>query len=380
MRQPTGCASSIFIAIGLAAFLRLDGCTTWAAVVFVVALLKLLLAPNTVSSRKPPPCARTEGVVTVLPEDASYQDPLRWTFLPSNGVHRANTSQPHKQENDLCHMKVLATHRPTHEPWREETADYPYGWHLCGRKRLWEIRFQMRLKQVPTSKLFLGIEIPDCEDGSTAAKHLKSVLIKAVQGVIGDFYQSDGEDPRKAPPGVEVEPSTFVMPLWAFDQFVVSEVGEEPDLCGDLADVGMRRSDGLKAYVNELEKVVENFSTDKVYTFCIWGVSQFLDCIRWEARGIIPGMTFGFSRFGLKAPLTIAIYEMPGEHPDPRHLRSRKRYYLNVAMWSALHPPEGDRLKELIGLPESQVEETESKQSNALAMWNLSCCYGGRFL
>ncbi|CAE7656943.1 unnamed protein product [Symbiodinium sp. CCMP2592] len=159
------------------------------------------------------------------------------------------------------------------------------------------------------------------------------------------------------------------MPLWAFDQFVVSEVGEEPDLCGDLANVGMRRSEGLKAYVNELEKVVENFSTDKVYTFCIWGVSQFLDCIRWEARGIIPGMTFGFSRFGLKAPLTIAIYEMPGEHPDPRHLRSRKRYYLNVAMWSALHPPEGDKLKELIGLPQSQVEETESKQSNALAMW-----------
>ncbi|OLP91553.1 hypothetical protein AK812_SmicGene26737 [Symbiodinium microadriaticum] len=253
MRQPTGCASSIFIAIGCLGCekhpmaMKMEeahpvGCLIAAKRrkigkgrqilaplivgsiynkvqitlkqywvfhefltlgVFVVALLKLLLAPNTVSSRKPPPCARTEGVVTVLPEDASYQDPLRWTFLPSNGVHRANTSQPHKQENDLCHMKVLATHRPTHEPWREETADYPYGWHLCGRKRLWEIRFQMRLKQVPTSKLFLGIEIPDCEDGSTAAKHLKSVLIKAVQGVIGDFYQSDGEDPRKVNPCVK---------------------------------------------------------------------------------------------------------------------------------------------------------------------------------
>lgn len=27
------------------------------------------------------------------------------------------------------------------------TRDYPYAWHLHGRKRLWEIRVQMRLKQ-----------------------------------------------------------------------------------------------------------------------------------------------------------------------------------------------------------------------------------------
>jgi hypothetical protein len=52
---------------------------------------------------------------------------------------------------------------------------------------------------------------------------------------------------RQVIPGEEVEPSTFVMPLWAFDQFVVSEVGEEPEITGDLSNVGMRRSDGLKA-------------------------------------------------------------------------------------------------------------------------------------
>ena len=33
------------------------------------------------------------------------------------------------------HMKVQAS------------SDYPYAWHLHGRKRLWEIRVQMRLKQ-----------------------------------------------------------------------------------------------------------------------------------------------------------------------------------------------------------------------------------------
>eukprot|EP00434_Breviolum_minutum_P044334 symbB.v1.2.039585.t1/scaffold6667.1/size16325/2 len=262
-------------------------------------------------------------------------------------------------------------HRPTHELWREATRDYPYAWHLHGRKRLWEIRVQMRLKQVPSSKLYFGIELPDCEAASTTARQMKAVLIRAIQGVIGDFYYSDGEDPSEVSPGEEVEPSTFVMPLWAFDQFVVSEVGEEPEITGDLSNVGMRRSDGLKAYVKELQKSVEQFSTDKVYTFCIWGVSQFLDCIQWEARGIFPGMTVNFSRFGLKSPLNIAIYEMPGEHPDAR---SRKRYYLNVAMWSMLQPPEKQKLEELIG--QQEIAPEESKPQSLRTMDVFACCSG----
>ncbi|CAK9031680.1 unnamed protein product, partial [Durusdinium trenchii] len=209
-------------------------------------------------------------------------------------------------------------HRPTHEPWREAAGNYPYAWHLHGRKRLWEIRVQMRLKEVPKSKLYFGIELADCEAASATARQMKAVLIRAVQGVIGDFYYSDGEDPSEVMPGEEVEPSTFVMPLWAFDQFMVSEAGEEPEITGDLTNVGMLRKDGLKAYAKELQKCINEFSKDKVYTFCIWGISQFLDCIRWEVGGIFPGMTANFSRFGLLKVINIAIYEMPGEHPDAR--------------------------------------------------------------
>lgn len=111
----------------------------------------------------------------------------------------------------------------------------------------------------------------------------------------------------------------------------------------------MKRTDGLKAYIQSLKSCVENFSEDKVYTFCIWGVSQFLDCMRWEVRGLFPGMGFNFSRFGLQPPLKIAIYEIPEEHPDPRHLVSRKLYYFTVAMWSTGQPPSAEKLSELLG-------------------------------
>ena len=139
-------------------------------------------------------------------------------------VQRANTLQPSTYENDLCELKCLAMHRPTHELWREvrevriacgtfwaeltflndfakASRDYPYAWHLHGRKRLWEIRVQMRLKQagweegggwaegthclsrlstrdvqVPSSKLYFGIELPDCEAGFGCWRLLLYVL------------------------------------------------------------------------------------------------------------------------------------------------------------------------------------------------------------
>ena len=43
-----------------------------------------------------------------------------------------------------------------------------------------------------------------------------------------------------------------------------AEVGSEPEITGDLANVGLRRSDGLKVYVKELQKCISEFSEDKV--------------------------------------------------------------------------------------------------------------------
>ncbi|CAK0814209.1 unnamed protein product, partial [Prorocentrum cordatum] len=78
-----------------------------------------------------------------------YEDPLRWGFVGDGTEHRANLTTPVVHENPQCVVKAIAMHRPTHEPWREETGDYPFAWHLAGRKRTFEIRLQMRLTAPP---------------------------------------------------------------------------------------------------------------------------------------------------------------------------------------------------------------------------------------
>eukprot|EP00930_Biecheleria_cincta_P019517 TRINITY_DN14870_c0_g2_i1.p1 TRINITY_DN14870_c0_g2~~TRINITY_DN14870_c0_g2_i1.p1 ORF type:complete len:411 (+),score=80.71 TRINITY_DN14870_c0_g2_i1:95-1327(+) len=375
--------SSLLLAVGLVLVTLLAQGYSWAS---WTGLLLLLTAVALCVSAIPAGKSKLESRPQVQPcvaelpgaQQRGYEDPLRWSFLPSQGAYLANTALPEEYENELCSMKCLAMHRPTHEPWRETGKDYPYSWHLSGRKRLWEIRLQLRFKRLPSSKLYFGLELEDFEPASAAGRHIKAVLLKAVQRVVGDFYYADGDDPAKVNNGDEPEPPTFVMPLWAFDQFHVSEVGQEPDLTGDLESVGIRRTDGLKTYIRELKAATDNFSTSKVYTFCIWGVSQFLDCMNWEARGIVPGLRFSFSRFGLRPPVKIVIYEIPGQHDDPRHLVSRKRYYLQVAMWSMLHPPTPERLRRLLGSFADATSATlPKKYSFSGALDFFACCAGG---
>eukprot|EP00931_Biecheleriopsis_adriatica_P120755 TRINITY_DN95854_c0_g1_i1.p1 TRINITY_DN95854_c0_g1~~TRINITY_DN95854_c0_g1_i1.p1 ORF type:complete len:425 (-),score=79.33 TRINITY_DN95854_c0_g1_i1:26-1264(-) len=372
---------SMILALALSTLLALgSGCGSWAVLFLVVAAAKLLISRfvghRMSQALREPSLQHSQCAQHRAEVEGAYEDPLRWSFLPSNGVHRANSRQTQFFENDLCSAHCVAMHRPTHEPGREATGDYPYSWHLAGRKRLWEIRVQLRFKKVPTSKLYFGIELSDTEAASSSARQMKALLVRGVQSVVGEFYYSDGEEPVE---GQEVEPPTFVMPLWAFDQFDVSEEGQEPDITGDMENIGKRRTSGLKAYVQDLKECIDNFSTGKVYTFSIWGVSQFLDCMRWEARGVIPGMSWNFSRFGLRPPLNIAIYEIPESHPDCRHLISRKRYYLSVAMWSMLQPPEQGKLRDLLGQHADSPKGSASPKRRRFplsAMDVFACCTG----
>jgi hypothetical protein len=157
-----------------------------------------------------------------------------------------------------------------------------------------------------------------------------------LERTIGSVYYSFGDEPDVAG---EREPPCIVMPAWAADQFIVSEAGEEPDLCGDIAGLGMLRTNGLKAYINAVDATLDELSTTKVYTWCIWGLSQFADVAQWEARGgPVPGLKLDMnSIFGDQA-VQMIMYELDGldeTDTDRRHLPSRRKVWSHVHVWSA---------------------------------------------
>lgn len=304
-------------------------------------------------------------------QDADYDDPCRWTFLPSDGIHRTNRYEPQVMEYDSATVKLCILHRPTHAPWLEASGEYPYSWHLAGRKRMWESRFQFRFKEVPRGQMFVGLELGSYVAVSGFARWVQQALVVAIRNVVGDFYHSLGDDPDKTEG--ELELPMFVMPLWAFDQFVVSEPGEEPDLGGDLEGLGMRRTDGLSNFVKEMKHIQSNISVNKVYTFCFWGISRFLDVAQWKICGT--GFPMSFNELCGGPPVYLAVYELlPAADSEHRHLMSRKRYCCRYALWTQACPPSADALEPLVG----RVNAEEASHHSRAPWWDFSsllqCC------
>jgi hypothetical protein len=296
---------------------------------------------------------------------SNYADPVRWMFLPSSKVIRANEEKPAQTETESAKfVRCVTMHRPTHESWREEKGAYPYAWHLKGRKRIWEVRIQVQFKRRP-QKIHFGLELSRYVPLTRANRQLQKLLLSALRGCLGNaLYHSPGDDPEKTEG--EAEPPTFVMPLWAFDQFIVSEPGQEPDLCSDLSGFGFKRTDGLKKYVNEMDQTIANLSPDKVYTFSFWGISQFLDVIKWEIKGLTPFMKVDFNRFAGAPPVYVGMYEMPDDvtSKEVRHLLSRKKYFFRVALWSEDNPPPKQELEKMGALKALEEEEAQNNQQN----------------
>eukprot|EP00928_Gymnodinium_smaydae_P021595 TRINITY_DN18450_c0_g1_i1.p1 TRINITY_DN18450_c0_g1~~TRINITY_DN18450_c0_g1_i1.p1 ORF type:complete len:467 (+),score=64.76 TRINITY_DN18450_c0_g1_i1:57-1457(+) len=355
---------------------------------------------------------RSPGNLPGVKQRIHRDDPLRWSYLPSNGICFCNRPFAYETESDVCHLKTILIHRPTHDSKRDASGDYDFSWHMGNRRRLWEVRFQFRLKTLPESELYFGVELGQYVPINGIARTAQTALVAAVKRVVGDFYHSLGDDPASMPAGAEVEPPTFVMPLWAFDQMIVSNPGEEPDLASDLTDLGHVRTDGVAAYANEVRETARSFSKNKVYTFCFWGISRFLDCNLWEVRGLLPRLRLQFDALAGPPPVAIAMYELSrsgrfdaprsraasnasdsaasaaSECEDQRHLSSRKRYYMHIALWSEKHPPAPGALERLLGkdalrdaVDVNEDEEPLAKKpglSGRAAAVLMGCCIGPR--
>lgn len=204
---------------------------------------------------------------------------------------------------------------------------------------------QVRFKRKPTGQIFFGLEMqPGPPIKSATAKSIKKGLLRLMQKRVGDgFYETAGDG--------EAEPPCFVMPMWALDQFDIAEPGQEPDIRGDLHHWGLRRRDGPDAYKEAVNTMVDNFDTNKVYTFCFWSVSKFLDIIHWRFKGTIPGFRMSANKLCGRPPIYVVAYQL---HTDEaawrqRHDPALKNYFFKVATWTELHPPEQSDLQRVLG-------------------------------
>jgi hypothetical protein len=322
-------------------------------------------------SESVPSCGTIQREVSNISEK-THEDHVRWSFLPSSGVLRTNTPKAIEAEaNDFAKFRFLVLHRPTHNQALDKSGDWKYGWHFHKRKRLWEVRVQVQFKQKPEGPIWFGLEMTPGQ--AQAKSRQKDILLGLLRSALGGgFYQSTGDDINGAPQGAELEPGQFVMPLWALDQFHIAEPGQEPALEGDLNEIGYKRADrGVAAYKKQMQELEENLDLDKVYTFCFWGISQFIDVNLWNFKLSFAGK-FDASILSGKPPIYVVAYDLrKGENGErqTKHLISQKDYFFKVALWSEKAAPEREHLQDVLG--EYAADEAASARRSRLSSGNV---------
>lgn len=233
---------------------------------------------------------------------------------------------------------------------------------------------QVRFKCLPRGKICFGLEMEPQAGGQSKSflvQQAQRLLLRGLRTAVGsDFYHSTGDDPSKTEG--EVEPPSFIMPLWAVDQFIVSESGEEPDLSGDLQGLGKRRTTGTKAYIDAMTSMMADLSCDKVYTFCFWGVSPFVDVVNWQLKGFWPGYGIDAAKLSGEPLVYVVAYDLApeqsgsGQQQRQRHVASRKRYFFKVALWSSLKPPTRQLLGTTLSSECTPAERQENEDTGSM--------------
>jgi len=280
-------------------------------------------------------------------------------------LHFSNPRQTYPFENDFCRGSYIVFHPPTSKANSRGPNGMDYADYFSGKSRIWEFRmqFQFKTKPDPDWDMFFGVELENYVPLSMATKQAQRLIIAGINQAVGGLYQTPGTDPQKGAVGEDIERPCFVLPLWAFDQFVETCENEQPPNLGDpdFSLMGKRRYRRVAEYSKEISALKKGFAVGPTYTFGFWGTARFLDVINWNLIGIPAVTPMDFNRFAGQPPVNVSVYALKsseaGEH---RHLQSRKQYIFRAAIWSSTRRPERKHFERLAGILAGNVEDTSA--------------------
>jgi len=298
---------------------------------------------------------------------------------PRGAVFQSNSLEECCFDSGVCHGSFVAIHKPTDDPTRIESGEYPYSQHMHGRRRLWEFRIQLRFREAIEGDVYFGCEQDRYYNLGFVERLGSNSVVSLVKGIATGMYQTHGDNPETG--SGELERPEIVFPLWVMDQLVITEEGDQaPDICSaSFPEMGMKKTDDRQAMRKAIDEL--KFVPGPTYTFGFWCISQFVDAIGWKvsARGVIPEVKL--NEVNTHPPCYMTMYALKPRSQwvncesknDHRHLDSRKTYMWRVAFWSSHVPPEKSRCQELTAAPiqdnRHQAVTTKARRSR------VACCF-----
>lgn len=268
------------------------------------------------------------------PEPGSQRTRLRRAYyMPLNGL------QPCLIENENFSGSFLFMHRSVKGDVPKESA---YQWHFDQKTRRWEARVQGRFRHVPRGELYTGCILEDFDYSlpqSWSASMLAYAVVPLMEAVVGETFYFRWGERGEAAEQADAELATIVTWLSGVDQVIVTPAGETPPpISSDIAEMGLRRNAmSAAAYHKGVQQVVKEIDTEKTYTFCVWGCSRYIDVMKTAFDGVMGLGSISYAGFLDEWPAHFVLYSVEGTtDSDPRHLERRKRYFVDVMVWSSM--------------------------------------------
>mmetsp|Transcript_12539 Transcript_12539/g.26162 ORF Transcript_12539/g.26162 Transcript_12539/m.26162 type:complete len:410 (-) Transcript_12539:38-1267(-) len=287
-------------------------------------------------------------------------------FIPATDrmiVH--NVEEPHFFDNENCSGLFLPLHRPTYDKAQDAACNFPFGDQFRGKKRIWEMRFQLNFKNEPSTELFFGVELECHVPLAAPARRAMEFTVSTLRRMVGEtLYHSTGDDPEVV--HGELERPAFMMPLWAFDQFIETPEGEDPPSLTDLElrSMGQHRVGRVKDYRRAVDEL--KLRVGPTYTFCFWGVSRYFDVLAWRVQGIPVVTPLDLNQYCGRPPIYVVFYTLtpgePGQETERRHLQSRKQYYFRCGFWSSVKRPSREVVHSFISTAPSPTRSAVARQ------------------
>lgn len=245
-------------------------------------------------------------------------------------------------ETDCFKGAAICMYRPTSQARAQES---PHSRYFQERRRAWEFRVQGQFKRAPTGEMYIGIVLRDFNYNQAVERSSRWVKKAGMSLVKYDMYMSWGDRCKDAEKP-DAELTHLVTTMQAWDQIIVTPAGQQPPLIkselhklppdGEHGRNFLRKTMGVSEFSEAVGDMLQDLDLSATYTMCFWGVSQVIDLLNWNFK--FPIGNIAMARFFEESPLHICMYELElkDKAQDDRHLESRKKYYLDVMLWSNL--------------------------------------------
>lgn len=271
--------------------------------------------------------------------------------LRNGETSRSNPEAPTTFELPTCSGAYVLLHRKVDGDTPDAFSSY-----FEGKLRLWEVRIQLTFKkEVKASDLKFASGPLDWIPVGVAQIAMHRTLLKMMGPVTRGFRNTPGDNPEGKDPD-DVEPAMTSIGVTESDQHIMSARGEVPPKLLDryFPSLGRRKTSDRSGYRAHLQDLV--FKAGETHTFGFWGLSRFVNLIRWQISGLPMMKAFSVDSVNGKPPLVMSLYILGPPRTDSwgrqdqRHVKGRMEILFQLAMWSSIFPPSPERLRKMRGM------------------------------